>query len=89
MEDIANAHARCNHHAKHAHIVRLSKYIRNIYSLLKQNYKQKNVEEMSVYYNHIQYIDRLLRVIYDILDKETIEEYEIYRDSVKQTVMGY
>lgn len=87
MKEIVNAHVRCNVHAKHAHIVRLSKHIKNTYRTLKRKYEQKNIEEMSRCYIHIQHIDRLIRTIYEILDKETIEEYEIYRDSVKQTII--
>jgi hypothetical protein len=58
-----------------------------MYRDLKRKYEQKNVEEMSICYIHIQYIDRLIRSIYEILDKETVEEYEIYRDSVKKTII--
>lgn len=87
MKEIVNAHVRCNVHAKHKHITALSKYIKNTYRFLKRKYKQKNIEEMSKCYIHIQYIDRLIKTIYGILDKETIEEYEIYRDSVKHTII--
>ena len=87
MKEIVNAHARCNVHAKHMHVVRLSKYVKSMYSLLKRKYEQKKIEEMSRCYIHIQHVDRLIRTIYEILDKETIEEYEIYRDSVKKTII--
>ena len=87
MKEIVNAHVRCNVHAKHMHVVKLSTFMKKAYMYLKRKYKQQNIEEMSRCYIHIQYVDKLIRTIYEILDKETIEEYEIYRDSVNQTII--
>lgn len=88
VSEIVNAHSRCNPHAKHIHVSALCKCVKSTYICLKRAREQRNIEEILKCYIHIQYADRLIKEIYDILDNETIEEYEIYRDSVKQTIVN-
>lgn len=85
--EIVNAHARCNPHAKHMHMMKLCKYMKNVYLFLKRKHEQKNIDEMSKCYFRIQYADKVIKKIYDILDEDVIQEYEIYRDSVKQSII--
>jgi hypothetical protein len=65
----------------------LCRYITSMYRRLKRSHEQKQIYEISKYYSQIQYADTVIQTISDILDKETIEYYEIYRDSVKQTIL--
>lgn len=61
--------------------------MKHLYNLLKRKHEQKNIQDMTKCFFHIQYADNIIRMIHSILDKETIEEYEIYRDSVKKIVI--
>ena len=88
MNEIIDADVRCNVHAKHMHVVRLCNFIKSTYSFLKRKYEQKNIDEMSKCYIHIQYVDSIIKTLYErnILEQSTIQEYEIYRESVKKTI---
>ena len=86
VHDIAMAHSRCNHHAKHMFLNDLCTYMKRAYQFLKRKYEQKNIDELDKCYFHIQYFDNIIKRIYSILDDDVIQEYELYKDSVRRTI---
>lgn len=76
-----------NHHGKHMYITHLCTYMKQMFKVIKENHAMNDILRVSRCFFHIQCVDNIIKGIYDLLDDSTIEEYEMYRESVKVSII--